>query len=387
MIPLSAPTITGNETKHLGETIKKKWISTYGAYKIRFDKSLSKITKSNFVISVSSGTAALHLALCVLGVKKRQEVIVPSMTFVASINVIKYLDANPVFMDVDNNHNLDVKKTISFLENNTYFKNSSTFNKKSKKKISALILAHMWGNALEFNELVKICKKKNIKIIEDAAEALGTYYSSGLNKNKHVGTIGDIGCLSFNGNKIITTGSGGALLVKKKSLQKKILYLAEQAKNDPIKYIHNEVGFNYRMPNINAAFGCAQLEKLKKFLQKRRQNFLVYRNLINKIPGLSLLEPMGYSKSNHWMNVIIIDRKKINKTPLYFHKKLLNKKIETRLVWRPNHLQKMYKSNEKYRISLSKKIYDTSLCVPSSSNLKTSEIKKICEIIKQIAIN
>ena len=293
MIPLSAPTITGNETKHLGETIKKKWISTYGAYKIRFDKSLSKITKSNFVISVSSGTAALHLALCVLGVKKRQEVIVPSMTFVASINVIKYLDANPVFMDVDNNHNLDVKKTISFLENNTYFKNSSTFNKKSKKKISALILAHMWGNALEFNELVKICKKKNIYIIEDAAEALGTYYSSGLNKNKHVGTIGDIGCLSFNGNKIITTGSGGALLVKKKSLQKKILYLAEQAKNDPIKYIHNEVGFNYRMPNINAAFGCAQLEKLKKFLQKRRQNFLVYRNLINKIPGLSLLEPMG----------------------------------------------------------------------------------------------
>ena len=231
------------------------------------------------------------------------------MTFVASINVIKYLDANPVFMDVDNNHNLDVKKTISFLENNTYFKNSSTFNKKSKKKISALILAHMWGNALEFNELVKICKKKNIYIIEDAAEALGTYYSSGLNKNKHVGTIGDIGCLSFNGNKIITTGSGGALLVKKKSLQKKILYLAEQAKNDPIKYIHNEVGFNYRMPNINAAFGCAQLEKLKKFLQKRRQNFLVYRNLINKIPGLSLLEPMGYSKSNHWMNVIIIDRK------------------------------------------------------------------------------
>ena len=387
MIPLSAPTITGNETKHLGETIKKKWISTYGAYKIRFDKSLSKITKSNFVISVSSGTAALHLALCVLGVKKRQEVIVPSMTFVASINVIKYLDANPVFMDVDNNHNLDVKKTISFLENNTYFKNSSTFNKKSKKKISALILAQMWGNALEFNELVKICKKKNIYIIEDAAEALGTYYSSGLNKNKHVGTIGDIGCLSFNGNKIITTGSGGALLVKKKSLQKKILYLAEQAKNDPIKYIHNEVGFNYRMPNINAAFGCAQLEKLKKFLQKRRQNFLVYRNLINKIPGLSLLEPMGYSKSNHWMNVIIIDRKKINKTPLYFHKKLLNKKIETRLVWRPNHLQKMYKSNEKYRISLSKKIYDTSLCVPSSSNLKTSEIKKICEIIKQIAIN
>ena len=206
---------------------------------------------------------------------------------------------------------------------------------------------------------------------------MGTYYSSGLNKNKHVGTIGDIGCLSFNGNKIITTGSGGALLVKKKSLQKKILYLAEQAKNDPIKYIHNEVGFNYRMPNINAAFGCAQLEKLKKFLQKRRQNFLVYRNLINKIPGLSLLEPMGYSKSNHWMNVIIIDRKKINKTPLYFHKKLLNKKIETRLVWRPNHLQKMYKSNEKYRISLSKNLYDTSLCVPSSSNLKTSEIKNL----------
>lgn len=387
MIPLSAPTIAGNEIDFLKKTIKKNWISTFGNYKIKFDRSLSKITKSNYVVSVSSGTAALHLALCALGIKKGEEVIVPSLTFVASVNVIKYLNSDPIFMDVDDSHNLDVKKTITFLKQNTFKKNKSTYNKKTKKKISAIIIAHMWGNALEFNELVKICKKMNIYIIEDAAEALGTYYLNGQNKKKHVGTIGDIGCLSFNGNKIITTGSGGALLVKKKSLQKKILYLAEQAKNDSIKYIHNEVGFNYRMPNLNAAFGYAQLKKLNDYILKRKKNFLIYKSLIKKITGLKLLEPMFYSKSNYWMNIMVIDKKIIKKTPLYFHQKLLKQNIESRLVWRPNHLQKMYKGNEKYKIDLSNKIYETCLCIPSSSNLKISEIKKICKIIKKIANN
>ena len=160
---------------------------------------MSEITNSKFVVSVSSGTAALHLALIALGIKKGEEIIVPSLTFVASINVIKYLDSDPIFMDVDRNHNLDINKTIEFLKNKTFTKNKNTYNKKTRKKISAIIVAHLWGNALELNKLVRICKKKNIYIVEDAAEALGTYYSSGPYKKRHVGTIGDIGCLSFNG--------------------------------------------------------------------------------------------------------------------------------------------------------------------------------------------
>ena len=387
MIPLSEPTIVGNEIKFIKATIKKNWISTFGNYNKKFEKSISKITKSKNVISVSSGTAALHLALKALGVDEKSEVIVPSLTFVASINVIKYLNANPIFMDVGLDHNLNISKTIEFLNKKTFYKNKFTYSKKSKKKITAIIIVHMWGNALDFFELKKICKKKNIYIIEDAAEALGTYYLKGKCKNMHVGIIGDIGCLSFNGNKIITTGAGGALLTKNNFLAKKILYFAEQAKDDPIRFIHNDIGYNYRLSNLNAAFGCGQITKLKYYLSKRKKNYLFYSSFINKIPGLKILTPQSYSSSNHWMNILIIDKNLIKKSPYYFHKKLLLRGIQTRLVWKPNHLQKMYKDNEKYKISLSEKIFDTCLCIPSSSNLNISKLKKICRSIKEIAIN
>jgi perosamine synthetase len=387
MIPLNEPVITGNEIKFIKDTIAKNWISTFGNYNNRFEKSLSQVTKSKNVISVSSGTAALHLALRTLGVDNKSEVIVPSLTFVASINVIKYLNANPIFMDVSLDHNLNISKTIEFLKEKTFYKNKSTYNKKSKKKITAIIIVHMWGNALDFFELKKICKKKNIFIIEDAAEALGTYYLDGNFKDQHVGTVGDIGCLSFNGNKIITTGSGGALLTKSNILAKKILYLAEQAKDDPIRYIHNDIGYNYRLSNLNAAFGCGQISKLKDYIDNRKKNYLFYSSFINKITGLKILSPQSYSKSNYWMNILIIDRNLIKKSPYHFHKKLKLKGIQTRLVWKPNHLQKMYKKNEKYKITISKKIFDTCLCIPSSANLNESKLRMICKSIKEIAIN
>ena len=387
MIPLNEPVINGKEIKFIKDTIQKNWISTFGNYKTKFEQSLAKITKSKFVVSVSSGTAALHLALRVLGVEKNQEVIVPSLTFIASINVIKYLSSDPVFMDVDSDHNLNIPKTIEFLKKKTIFKKNCTYNKKSKKKIKAIIIAHMWGNALDFDKLRKVCKKKNIFIVEDAAEALGTYYASGKSKSKHVGTIGDIGCLSFNGNKVITTGTGGAILTKNKVFAKKILYLAEQAKDDSIRYIHNDIGYNYRLPNLNAAFGCGQLSKLSQYITNRKKNYLYYKSFINKIPGLKILSPEIYSKSNHWMNVLIIDQNLIKKSPYFFYKILLSKGIQTRLVWKPNHLQKMYKNNEKYRIDLSEKIFNSCLCIPSSSNLNKSKLKIICDAIKEIAIN
>ena len=387
MIPLNEPVIAGKEIKFIKDTIEKNWISTFGNYNNKFEKSISKITKSKNVISVVSGTAALHLALRVLGVNNTNEVIVPSLTFVASINVINYLNSNPIFMDVGLDHNIDLSKTIEFLEKKTIFKNNFTYNKKTKKKIKVIIIAHMWGNALDFNQLRKVCKKRNIFIVEDAAEALGTYYVGGNFKNQHVGTIGDIGCLSFNGNKIITTGTGGAVLTKNKFFAKKILYLAEQAKDDPIRYVHNQVGYNYRLPNLNAAFGCGQILRLKKNIVNRKKNYSYYKYFINKIPGLRMLAPESYSKSNHWMNILIIDQNLIKKSPYYFYEKLALKGIQTRLVWKPNHLQKMYKNNEKYRIDLSEKIFDSCLCIPSSSNLSKSKLKIICEAIKKIAIN
>tara|TARA_B110001454_G_scaffold150498_1_gene139826 strand:- start:39 stop:1202 length:1164 start_codon:yes stop_codon:yes gene_type:complete len=387
MIPLNEPVINGREITFIKSTIKKKWISTFGQYKEEFERKLIKITKSKNVVSVSSGTAALHLALRTLEIKKDEEVLVPSLTFIATVNAIKYVSANPVFMDVGNGHNLDVKKTIEFLNKKTIFKKSATYNLKTKKKISAIVIVHLWGNALDFFELKKICKKKNIYIVEDASEGLGTLYLKGKFINKHVGTIGDIGCLSFNGNKIITTGSGGAILTDNYKIAKKVRYLADQAKDNSIKYIHNDIGYNYRLPNLNAAFGCGQLKELNQYLQARKNNYFFYKNFINKISGLKMLAPQDYSKSNFWMNVLTIDSNVIKKSPYFFHKKLLLKGIQTRMVWKPNHLQKKYKNYEKYKVSNSQKIFDTSLCIPSSANLNKSKLKKICNSIKEIAIN
>lgn len=385
MISLNEPTVGKKELKHINFTIKKKWISSYGGYNKKFENILSRILKCKNVIAVSSGTAALHLALKVLNVKENDEVIVPSLTFIATINAIKYVNASPIFMDVGNDHNLDIDKTIEFLEKKTFIKNKSTYNLKTKKKISALIVVHLWGNAINFERLKTVCKKRNIFIIEDATEALGTTYINKQRKIKHVGTIGDIGCLSFNGNKIITTGSGGAVISNNSKLAKKTLYYAEQAKDDNVRYIHNEIGYNYRLPNLNAAFGYAQILKLDQILKKKKIIHKFYKHKIEKINGLSLLKPVNYSRSNFWMNILIIDSIKIKISPIKFHKKLLAKGVQTRLIWKPNHLQKKYKKMQNYKIINSNKLYNSCLCIPSSFDLNSKQLNKICLLIKKIA--
>ena len=288
-------------------------------------------------------------------------------------------------MDVGDDHNLDINKTIEFLEKKTFIRNKITYNLKTKKKISALIVVHIWGNAINFDKLKAICKKRNIFIIEDAAEALGTTYINKQRKIRHVGTIGDIGCLSFNGNKIITTGSGGAVISNNSKLAKKTLYYAEQAKDDHVRYVHNEIGYNYRLPNLNSAFGYAQILKLNQILKKKKIIHEFYKRKIKKIDGLSILESVDYSRSNYWMNILIIDSRKVKISPIQFHKKLLEKKIQTRLIWKPNHLQKKYKKNQNYKIINSNKLYNSCLCIPSSAGLNVKQLNKICLLIKKIA--
>ena len=202
--------------------------------------------------------------------KPGDEVIVPTISFIAPINAVIYCKASPIFMDVDEHLNINVKKTISFLKEKTITKNKVTYNKKTNKRISALIVVHVFGNLANIKPLVKICKEKNIDLIEDAAESFGSYYKN-FTKKKHAGTIGKFGCLSFNGNKIITCGGGGMILTEKKELADKARYLITQAKNDKINFIHNEVGYNYRMSNLHAAIGVAQLEQIDKFLFKKKK--------------------------------------------------------------------------------------------------------------------
>ena len=373
-IDLHAPQLSGNEIKYVKKCITTTWLSSAGNYVKQFEKKLTFYTKSNFVVSCINATTALQVALRLLGLKPNHEVIVPTITFIAPINAINYCSAKPIFMDVDKYGNIDTKKTIEFLKNNTIFKNGKTYNKKTKKIISILVVVHVFGNPVYLDEIVNFCKKRNIKILEDASESLGSFYNKGKFKEKHTGTIGDLGCISFNINKIITSGGGGAILCKNKKMARRIRYLINQAKNDKINFIHDEVGYNYGLSNINAAIGCAQLENFNRILNSKKRLHLLYKKLFLKKTRFTIIDQPNYSKSNYWLNIVDLKDKKI-KTKIL--KDLIKNGVEARPVWRCNHLQKPYLNCEIYKIDNAIKIENNYLCLPSSYFLNKKDLNKI----------
>ncbi len=381
-INLCEPKIFNNEISYISEAIKKNELAT-GKYIIKFENEIKKFTKSKYSLSCINGTAALHLSLKVLGIKKGDEVIVPTLTFVATINSVIYNQATPLFMDSDEYFNINEEKTIDFINKNTFFKNNITYNKKSRKKIFAIIVTHVWGNAASIEKLVSLCRKRNIKIIEDASESLGTKYIKGKFKNKHSGTVGDIGCISFNGNKIITSAGGGMIISNTKSYIDKAKILANQFKIDNIYFKHGGVGYNYRLSNIQAALGYAQLKNIKKILQLKNKIYNFYEKEIIKITGLKLLKPPNYSLNNYWLNILILDNYKIPRDRLI---KIFKKNnIEVRPVWHLNHLQPMFKKYPNYKIDISIQHLNNSICLPSSSGISQSNLRKIINILKQNA--
>ena len=383
MIPLSTPNLRGNNLSYLKTCIRTQWVSSAGKYVNFFEKRISKYTGSKYAISCTSGTAALHLALRIIGVKEDDEVIVPTMTFIATANSVKYLKASPIFMDCDEFYNLDVKKTISFIKNKTFLKNNYSYNKKTKKRIFALLVVHVYGNAVDMGSLMTICKKRNIKIVEDAAGALGTYYLKGKLKNKHAGTVSDVGCLSFNGNKIITSGGGGMILTNDKKLAQKAKYLSTQAMDDPIRYIHNDIGYNYRLTNIQAAIGLAQLEKIKFFLKRKNIIYNFYKKAFKKITDINFAKKPNYAKNNKWMLSIEIDEKKRKLKKNALIRFLFKNRIETRSTWLPIHKQRKYLNCETYKITNATKLYRKSLNIPSGTNLSLKQAGQVVKTIKK----
>ena len=380
-IGIHEPFFSGNEIKYVSKCIKSGWVSTTGNFLNLFDKKIKKITKSKYVLPVLNGTIGLHLSMILSKIEKNDEVIVPTITFIASVNAIRYLNAIPVFMDTDEHLNIDEAKTIEFIKNKTKKVGKFSINIKTKRKIKAIVIIHTFGNAAKFEKLYSLCKKKNIKLIEDAAESLGTFYKKGIFKKKHTGTIGDFGVISFNGNKIITSGNGGALLIQKRNDYLKGKHIISQSKNDSIKFIHNELGYNYRLSNICAALGLAQLEKLNFFLKNKkevRKNYKFFFIIYNRI---KILKTPDYSLNNNWLNLVKINKKikNVNKLILQMNKN----NIQARPIWHPNHLQKHLKNFERYKIELSTKSVKKIICLPSSPFLKKKEIKRISNVLKK----
>lgn len=380
-IPLSAPSFNGNEWKYLKDCVDSEWVSSAGEYVDIFEKKIAEYTGVKYAISCVNGTSAIHLSLKLMGVKSEDEVLVPTLTFIGTINAISYIGASPVFMDSDEFFNIDSEKTIQFILEETRFINNVTYNKTTGRKISAIIPVHVWGNAVWLDELSILCNQRNIKIIEDAAESLGTYYLTGDNKNKHTGSVGDIGCLSFNGNKIITSGGGGMILTSDPEIAKNAKYYSTQAKDDSILYIHNEIGYNYRLSNIHSALGLAQLEQLETILIKKKEINQNYISKLSDIDGLSICKTPEYAKNNHWLNILKINsliykRDKENLLQIF-----LKNGIHVRPVWSLNHLQVPYRNFQSYKIENSLNLIRYSLCMPSSINLNENDLNKVVKFL------
>lgn len=362
---LSSPHMGGNELKYIHQAFDENWVAPLGPNVNNFETDLEKYLSENVkVAAVSAGTAALHLALIILGVKLGDEVICQSMTFSASANPIVYQGATPIFVDSE-------PDTWNMCPNALEEAIKDRISKGKKPK--AIIVVHLYGMPAKMTEILEISQKYEIPIVEDAAEALGSSY-----KGQKCGTFGEMSILSFNGNKIITTSGGGALVCKSLKQKEKAVFLSTQARDNAPHYQHSEIGYNYRMSNISAGIGRGQMEVLDLRISQRRKNHEFYRNLFQNKEGISLFtEPNQDYFSNHWLSAIVIDKAKTGFDREDLRLKFAEDNIESRPLWKPMHLQPVFENCPYYGGNVAEKLFENGLCLPSGSNLKEEELERL----------
>lgn len=372
-IPLSVPSLQGNELKYVTEAIKTEWVSTAGPYIQQFEEKTAEYVKATGAVAVQNGTSGLHVALMLMNVSHGDEVIVPTLTFIAAVNPVKYIGAEPIFMDCDDSLCMDADKLLEFCQNECSLLLGKLINNRTKKHIKAILVVHVFGNMAEMEAIMAVADKFNLKVIEDATEALGTYYTKGKYKNRYAGTIGNAGVYSFNGNKIITTGGGGMIVSDDEELLKKAKHLTTQAKSDDLYYTHDEIGYNYRMTNIQAALGLAQLEQLEGFIEAKKQNYLQYRKDIEQIPDLNLLPFRKGTRPNYWFYAVEV-YEDFGTSRRELIDALGKKNIQARPIWGLIHNQLPYQGDVSYQIEKAEKYLHQVVNLPCSSNLTTEEV-------------
>lgn len=359
-IPLHVPTFNGNEKKYVLDTIDSTFVSSVGAYVNKFEDMMCQVTGAAHCVAMVNGTNALHMGLLVSQVVENDEVLTQSLTFVASCNAISYIKAIPVFIDVDGDtlgmapHSLE-----KFLETNTELRfDGFCYNKNSGRRVKACVPMHTFGFPCRIDEIVKICNHFNITVVEDAAESIGSFY-----KERHTGTFGEVGIFSFNGNKTITSGGGGALITNDKVLASKAKHLTTQAKvSHPWNFYHDDIGYNYRMPNLNAALACAQLEQLWNFIEDKRQLGREYSEVLGRL-GLNVVKELPEARANYWLNAIIFSDKTEKETFLQY---AVANGVMSRPIWELMHRLPMFIGCETTELRNSEWIADCIVNIPSS---------------------
>lgn len=372
---LSSPHMSGGEMKYVNQAFDQNWIAPLGPNVDAFEESLATYCDVAHTAVLSSGTASLHLALILLGVKRDDEVLVSTMTFSASVNPIVYQGATPIFIDSERDTwNMDpvlLEKAI--------------IDRKAKgagNKLKAIVVVHLYGMPAKMDEILEIANRHHIPVIEDAAEALGSKY-----KGKPLGSFGLMSVLSFNGNKIITTSGGGALLSNDESLISKSRFLATQARDQALHYQHSEIGYNYRMSNVLAGIGRGQLEVIEDRVRRKREIHLFYKNNLSQINGLEFLEePDGSYFSNYWLTTMLVDPIKTGTTWQKIKDALDKENIESRPLWKPMHMQPIFKSYPAYLSNVSESLFEHGLCLPSGTNITSDILKEIVGVVNRTIV-
>lgn len=378
-VPLCVPYLNGNEWNYVKECFDTGWVSSVGAYVNRFEQLLAARVGVAHAVATTSGTAALHIALLVAGVTADDEVIMPSLTFIAPANAVRYVGAWPVFFDVDPQYwQLDVNAVATFLAEECVSKAGALYNRTSGRRVRALLPVHILGHPVDMAPLLELARQYNLVVIEDATESLGASYNG-----QPVGSLGDVACFSFNGNKLITTGGGGMLVTNHQPLAARARYLTTQAKDDPIEYYHSEIGYNYRLTNIQAAFGVAQLEQVDAYIARKRAIAAAYNAGLADLPGLQLMAEAPNVQSAFWMYTMLVDAERTGINSRELMRTLHTANIQTRPLWHPIHSLPPFAQCQAYRISVVDRLYRDALSLPCSVGLTEGQQQYVIDTIRR----
>lgn len=380
-IPLCVPEIRGNEWKYIKECLDTNFVSSVGPYVDLFERKLAEYTDTKYAVATVNGTAAIHIALLVAGIERDDEVLVSTLTFIAPVNAIRYAGAWPVMIDAEADYwQMDTRKAQAFLEKECLWDGKELRNRKTGRRVKAIIPVHILGHPVDMDDLLVIARKYNLVVIEDATESLGARY-----KGKMVGSLADIACFSFNGNKVITTGGGGMIVTDQQAWAEKAKYLTTQAKDDPLEYIHNSIGYNYRLTNIQAAMGCAQLEMLGEFITRKREITQTYIEAFSSIPGLRPIQSAEWAESICWMFSMAVDEKIFGMGSRELMRTLISGGIQVRPLWQAAHLSPAHREAVLLDCPIAEELNRTVISLPSSVGLTDRQQQQVIDVIRSLA--
>jgi perosamine synthetase len=376
VIPNAVPHLAGNEWKYVKECLDTNWVSSVGPFVDRFEREVAAHVGVPHAVATVNGTAALHVALLAAGVQPGDEVLVPALTFIATANAVTYCGAHPVFLDSEEvSWGVDAGKMADFLSRECAIKDGVVVNRATGRIVRAAVPVHLYGHPFDIDAVLEVAGRYPLAVVEDAAEALGARY-----KGRAVGCDGLVSCLSFNGNKIITTGGGGMVLTRDATMAARLRRLTTQARTDAIEYIHEETGYNYRLTNLQAALGVAQLEQLDGFVESKRETAAHYREILAGVPGVEVAAEASWARSTYWMTSVLLDERRCNDVRTLL-RQLTADGIGARPVWRPLHLQPLFAQAQSYRLEVAPRLYGRGLSLPCSVGISADERRTVADTL------